>query len=116
MTLPRENRLLHTNEIKEVFEKGKRKRGRFLSIYCLPREDGEYKIAVIVRKRKRAIERNRLRRLIKEAYRLLLPRFSKGHHIVVLPLTGAVDNLLNAKMQDIKEEMEKILKRSGVLR
>lgn len=72
-------------------------------------------MAIILRKQKKARERNRIRRLIKEAYRLLLPRFKKGHRIVILPLTGAVDKLSKAKIQDIKEEMEKIFKKSGIL-
>jgi ribonuclease P protein component len=115
LTLPRENRLLHTNEIKEVFAKGKRKRGSLLSIYYMPLENGEYKMAVIIRKQKRATERNRMRRLIKEAYRLLLPRFRRGHHIVVMPLPSAIERLKKAKMQEVKEEMERILHKSGIL-
>ena len=115
MTLPRENRLLHTNEIKEVFAKGKRKRGSLLSIYYMPLDNGEYKMAVIIRKQKRATERNRMRRLIKEAYRLLLPRFRRGHHIVVMPLPSAIERLKKAKMQEVKEEMERILHKSGIL-
>lgn len=116
MTIPRENRLLHTKEIKEVFAKGKRQRGEFLSIHYMERKDNERKIAVILRKQKKASERNRLRRLIKEAYRHLLPCLPAGHHIVVLPIAGAPERLAKAKMQDVKEEMEKILKKSGVLR
>jgi len=115
LTLPRENRLLHTNEIKEVFAKGKRKRGSLLSIYYMPLDNGEYKMAVIIRKQKRATERNRMRRLIKEAYRLLLPRFRRGHHIVVMPLPSAIERLKKAKMQEVKEEMERILHKSGIL-
>jgi len=115
LTLPRENRLLHTNEIKEVFEKGKRRRGRLLSIHWLEREDSESKMAVILRKQKKATERNRIRRLIKEAYRLLLPRFRKGHHIVILPAPGALEELQRAKMQDVKEEMEEILRKGRLL-
>ncbi len=72
-------------------------------------------MTVILRKQKRATDRNRIRRLIKEAYRLLLPHFRLGHHIVVLPKSGALERLEKAKMQDVKEEMEKILKKSGIL-
>jgi len=115
LTLPRANRLLHTKEIKEVFAKGKRKRGSLLSIYYLPLENGEYKMAVIIRKQKRATERNRMRRLIKEAYRLLLPRFRKGHHMVIMPLPDAIERLKEAKLQEVKEEMEGILEKSGIL-
>ncbi|MGC8843702.1 MAG: ribonuclease P protein component [bacterium] len=62
MTLPRENRLQHTKEIKEVFAKGRRKSGDLLSIYYLPRQNGECKMTVILRKQKKATERNRIRR------------------------------------------------------
>jgi ribonuclease P protein component len=81
----------------------------------MPLENGEYKMAVIIRKQKRATERNRMRRLIKEAYRLLLPRFRRGHHIVVMPLPSAIERLKKAKMQEVKEEMERILHKSGIL-
>lgn len=115
MTLPRDNRLLRTNEIKEVFIKGKRWRGKLVSVYCAIKEDSQQKMTVILRKQKKATERNRIRRIIKEAYRLLLPRFLKGHHMVILPAPGALDNLKKAKMQDIKEELEKIFKIIGIL-
>jgi ribonuclease P protein component len=115
LTLPRENRLLHTTEIKEVFAKGRRKRGPLLSIYYLPRENCEYRMAVIIRKQKKAVERNRIRRLIKEAYRLLLPRFRKSHHMVIMPSPSAIERLKEAKMQEVKEEMERILNKSGIL-
>lgn len=86
-----------------------------LSIYYLPLENGEYRLAVIIRKQKRAIDRNRMRRLIKEAYRLLLPHFRKGHHMVIMPLPDAIERLKEAKLQEVKEEMERILRKSGIL-
>lgn len=115
MTIPRENRLFRTKEIKEVFERGKRGRGKLLSVHWLKKEDTERKMAVILRKQKKATERNRMRRIIKEAYRLLLPHFSSGHHIVILPAPGALERLKKVKTQDIKEELEKILRKIGIL-
>ena len=51
-----------------------------------------------------AVQRNRARRLIKEAFRLLNIS-CKNHHVVVV----AHQNILDLKMDDVKEEIYYLL-------
>ena len=58
-----------------------------------------------------AIKRNRARRIIKEAYRLLEPRLPKGYDFVFV----ARSKTTTAKMQDIYNVMLSHLKKAGIL-
>jgi len=58
-----------------------------------------------------AVQRNRARRIIKEAYRLTEPELKKGFDIVVVARKKAVC----AKMWDMKKSLMQIFERSSLL-
>lgn len=68
-------------------------------------EEGEHKFAIITSRRfhKHAVQRNRARRLLKEAYRRLFPNLASAW-IVLLPRRY----ILKAKMDDVLEEMKRL--------
>jgi ribonuclease P protein component len=59
-----------------------------------------------------AVRRNRAKRVIKEAYRLLEPRLRGGYDIVVVARTKAV----SAKMQEISGSLQRLFSALGLMR
>jgi len=60
---------------------------------------------------KKAVVRNRTKRLLSEAVRLLLPQIKKGHEIIFF----AKKPLKKEKLQDILPTIEKNLKKASLL-
>lgn len=59
-----------------------------------------------------AVKRNRARRLIKESYRLLEPKFNdSSFDIVIVARTKAVES----KMGQVKDDIEKIFIEAGII-
>ncbi len=81
---PSEFRLKKKADFKRVYESGTKRVGRYFTMFVLPTEK-EGRIGIVVsRKFGKAVERNRVKRLIREAYRLNRVRFA-GMDIVVIP-------------------------------
>jgi len=58
-----------------------------------------------------AVVRNRVRRIIKEAYRLLEPNLKKGYDLVLV----ARGKTAFVKSTDVKKELNKLLSQKGML-
>ena len=58
-----------------------------------------------------AVQRNRARRIVKEAYRLIEPQLKKGFDVVIVVRKKAV----YGKMWDIKRSLEYVLKNSPLI-
>lgn len=79
-------RLKKQKQFDEVFHKGKRAFTKRLTLIYLKKN--ELKIGVSVgKKHGKAVERNRVKRLIRAAYGPLIKRLS-DYHIVILPKVG----------------------------
>lgn len=85
--LPRSARLT-SRQYREVFDAGRSVAGRYIVIWSRPAEGTAHRVGVVTSKRSlhTAVERNRARRLMREAFRL-------NHHT----LRGGVDLILIAR-------------------
>lgn len=74
----------------------------FILLYILPSPDGKRRIGIICGKKfdKRAVTRNRVRRIFKESFRLIKNQAAMAH-ILFIPRKGAECH----KAQDIQHEM-----------
>ena len=100
--LPQAARLRKTRDFKEVFGKGKGVRyGRlFLKERAVKNEGTRFGIVVSKQVASSATDRNRIKRLLREAVKVCMPDVREGHDIVLVALPGfAAPGLKEAKLQ-----------------
>ncbi len=84
-------RLSRSAEFDRVFRQGRSQANRVLVLYSFPRgEPGEPRLGLSVsRKVGGAVERNRVKRLLREAFELECSRAPAGHDVVVVARSDA---------------------------
>jgi ribonuclease P protein component len=88
---PRRQRLSLKRDYDAVFARGISEADRSLVVYMLPTELGHPRLGMAVgKKHGGAVERNRIKRLIREAFRLNRDRLPGSADIVVIPRRGAI--------------------------
>lgn len=110
--LPQTARLRKTRDFQEVFGKGKGvKDGRlFLKAAQVKNEGLRFGIVVSKQVAAKATDRNRIKRLLREAVQGLMPQVRKGYNIVLVALPG----LSMANLQDAKTKIVSIIKKSSL--
>ena len=109
---PREYRIRTKKEFEDVFKKGKRISGEGMVCYWFSDEQMGNKLGIVVsRKVGRSVERNRIKRYIREFYRLNRPFFLESGALIVVARVG----LAEWKHQQIDVELTRLLKTGGIL-
>jgi ribonuclease P protein component len=103
------NRISKKNEFEEVKNKGVMVNTPLFGLKLMKKEDKEKKFGFVVSKKisKRAVDRNRIRRLLAEAIRKKLKSFDEGVRGVFL----IKREILGKKLIDIEENLGKCLKK-----
>jgi ribonuclease P protein component len=84
--VPRANRLTRSRDFDAVYRHGRSASTRYLVLYWFPREDGdeESRLGIAIpRKAGGAVTRNRLKRLLREAWRALDAREAGIDYVLV---------------------------------
>ena len=98
-------------EFKNVLNKGKFYRGKFVTIYIIENREDKNKIGIAISKKLcKAVKRNRLKRLIRESYRLQKDYLLEGFNIVFIWNKGV--NIENLNYSIISEDIINLLKRA----
>ena len=87
----KELRLRRRADIGRLFDHGRRASDAVMTILAAPREDGPgpLRMAVVVSRRAGgAVQRNRIKRLCREAFRLVRPDLPTGWDVVLAPRGG----------------------------
>lgn len=109
MALPRENRLKGKKEFDLIKKKGKLIQTPLFSLLILKTKDRKGpKFGFIVSKKidQRAVVRNRIRRLLREGAKEILPKMNNNLKVIVL----AKQSLKKAGLTDIVKELKESLR------
>lgn len=106
-------RLNKRQELKKIFQKGKKSQNKFFKIYFLENNLAHCRLAVITSLKisKKATKRNRLKRQVREIIRLKLGEFKHNYDLIVSVLPATIDQCFDL----LKNELLTLLKKSKVL-
>ncbi len=107
--------LKNRNEFQRVLKKGTWFSGDFISLYILPNSDVKYNllgVAVGKKYSKSSVQRNRVKRLIKENYRLNENRVKTGYLIVIVWKNN--NSKENVSFYNISKDLLKCLKKADL--
>ncbi len=100
-------RLKKEKDFKTVFNKGKRLFSKNLTLICLPSQ--EIKVGYAVSKKHGgSVERNRIKRLLRESFRSFIPKLGQNFFFVFIPKVKDEYSLI-----EFKENMAYIFEKGG---
>jgi ribonuclease P protein component len=109
--VPRANRLTRSRDFDAVYRHGRSTSTRYLVLYWFPREDGEggSRLGIAIpRKTGSAVTRNRLKRLLREAWRKL-PNDREGVDYVLVARPGLAEAAEARGLPWLQERVEEAL-------
>ena len=101
-------------EFKNVFTKGKYYSGKYIEIFYIKNNKKINNIGIAISSKiTNAVGRNKIKRLIRENYRLLEEQLITGYNIIFL--WKKKQNVENANFTNIKDDMKNIFTKIGIL-
>ncbi|MEA2308645.1 MAG: ribonuclease protein component [Thermoleophilaceae bacterium] len=114
----RRGRLSRSADFDRVFREGRSHASRHLVLYAFPRADGEDRdprLGVSVgRKVGGAVERNRVKRVLREAFWGVAPELPEGHDFVLVARPDAGGLVREAGMPGVEAALRELVESSGL--
>ncbi|OHA67488.1 MAG: ribonuclease P protein component [Candidatus Wildermuthbacteria bacterium RIFCSPHIGHO2_02_FULL_47_12] len=112
--LPQTARLRKTKDFKEVFGKGRGVKDGRLFLKAVPVQNKGLRFGIVVSKQvaAKAVDRNRIKRLLREAVQSCMPEVREGYDIVLVTLPGF--SVLS--LQDAKLKVASAIKKSSLFK
>jgi ribonuclease P protein component len=114
---PRRQRLSRSAEFDRVYREGKSHANRYLVIYSFPREtdDASPRLGVSVgRKVGGAVERNRVKRLLREAFWATADELPDGHDFVVVARPDSAELASREGESGVERSLRELLEKAGL--
>ena len=109
------NRIKENTEFQRVLKNGKWFSSECVVMYVLPNNKEEHRIGVAVGKKAgKSVVRNRLKRLIREAYRLNSEQIENGLDIVIVWKNSA--NVENVNFDIVQKSLLKCLNKANLIK
>ena len=106
---------LTNSELVLVKEEGEMRQGRWFGVLLRrgsSKETPKFGLVVSSKVSKRAVERNKIKRKLREAVRRVLPEVARGMQAVVL----GGKRVLEVSVVELTEEMKRVLTREGAIK
>lgn len=114
LSFPSERRLTQSKKIQSILNKGNIHKGEYCHLFLGDADDNKTRAAFVVSEKSasKATERNRIKRLMRESFRLLQPELEEGWPMVFLAKRNVHDGL---KRQDFDRDLRSLFGEAGVL-
>ena len=102
-------KLRHSWEFQNGYQNGKKYWNRFFVIYVLPNRFNSVRLGITVSKKTGgSVQRNRIKRLVRESFRIIKCKLKKGYDIIVIGRKPAVQ----LKCQQAQSELMNLFRRA----
>lgn len=110
---PRQFRVVRKADFARAYKEGRRARGALLLVVGTPNGLPYPRLGLSVGKRiwRGAVQRNRVRRIFREAFRLAVPELPPGLDLVLVPAAPALEPELLATQQELVRLAHKVARR-----
>jgi ribonuclease P protein component len=115
----RRRRLSRSGEFERVYREGRSHAGRHLVVYAFPRQDGDGapRLGVSVgRKLGGAVERNRVKRMLREAFWAAADELGDGYDFVIVARPAAGELAEREGERGIESALRAVLTEAGLAR